>query len=126
VPNGNYNLLVKDTNNCSASANFTINYTRENCEDEVFVPQGFSPNGDGINDAYSIEGIEKYPENYLRIYNRWGTLVFEEKGYKNTWEGTSETGIGSNGERLPTGTYFYILELIPGKEAKSGYLYISK
>ena len=126
VPNGNYKLLVKDTNNCSASANYTINYTRENCEDEVFVPQGFSPNGDGINDAYSIEGIEKYPDNYLRIYNRWGTLVFEEKGYKNTWEGTSETGIGSNGERLPTGTYFYLLELIPGKEVKSGYLYISK
>ena len=126
VANGNYSLIVKDTNNCSANANYTINYTRENCEDEVFIPQGFSPDGDGINDAYFIEGIQKYPDNYLRIYNRWGTLVFEERGYKNTWEGTSETGIGSNGEKLPTGTYFYILELIPGKEVKSGYLYISK
>ena len=126
VSNGNYSLIVKDTNNCSASANYSINYTRENCDDEVFIPQGFSPDGDGINDAYFIEGIHKYPDNYLRIYNRWGTLVFEERGYKNTWEGTSETGIGSNGEKLPTGTYFYILELIPGKEAKSGYLYISK
>lgn len=126
VPNGSYTLTVKDTNNCKANANYIINYTRENCDDNIFTPQGFSPDGDGINDAFFIEGIDKYPDNYLRIYNRWGTLVFEERGYKNTWEGTSETGVGSNGEKLPTGTYFYVLELIPGKEVKSGYLYISK
>jgi gliding motility-associated-like protein len=90
------------------------------------MPQGFSPDGDGINDAYTIDGIEKFPDNYLRIYNRWGTLIFEEKGYKNTWKGTFEKGIGANNETLPTGTYFYVLELEPGKPTISGYLYISK
>ncbi|MDZ4667114.1 MAG: gliding motility-associated C-terminal domain-containing protein [bacterium] len=124
---GEYTLVVTDTFNCSTSGKYTIYYQKENCEQDVFVPQGFSPDGDGINDAYTIDGIEKFPNNHLRIYNRWGAMVFEEVGYKNTWKGTAETGIGSGtGETLPTGTYFYVLELEPGKPVISGYLYISK
>jgi gliding motility-associated-like protein len=123
---GEYSIVVTDKNNCGVTGKYTINYKKDNCEQDVFMPQGFSPDGDGINDGYTIDGIEKFPNNHLRIYNRWGTLVFEEKGYKNTWKGTFEKGIGANEETLPTGTYFYVLELEPGKPAISGYLYISK
>lgn len=124
---GDYTIVVTDTFNCSVSGKYTIYYQKENCEQDVFVPQGFSPDGDGINDVYTIDGIEKFPNNHLRIFNRWGGMVFEEVGYKNTWKGTAETGIGiGNGETLPTGTYFYVLELESGKPVISGYLYISK
>ena len=79
---------------------------------------GFTPNGDGVNDAFAIEGIDAFPEATVRVYNRWGNLVFEsEGGYANDWTGTWDGG------RLPAGTYFYLVE-IPGEEALSGYVYL--
>lgn len=68
----------------------------------IKIYNGFSPNGDGINDSFVIEGIESYPNNSLKIYNRWGTEVLTVKGYKNDWQGTW------NSTNLPDGTYFYI------------------
>ena len=70
----------------------------------VKIYNGFSPNGDGVNDNFVIEGIESYPNNSLKIYSRWGTEVFTVKGYKNDWQGTW------NGTNLPDGTYFYIFD----------------
>ncbi|MDP1726914.1 MAG: gliding motility-associated C-terminal domain-containing protein [Bacteroidota bacterium] len=128
VPNGQYIITVTDSNVCTSQKNYTINYSKESCENDVFIPQGFSPDEDGTNDVFKIEGIEKYPDNYLRIYNRWGGLVFEMHGYNNTWKGTVEAGvvIGGGDQRLPTGTYFYILDLAAGIKTISGYFYISK
>ena len=73
--------------------------------DGVEVYSGFSPNGDGWNEVFFIANIESKPDNYLRVYNRWGNLVYEVEGYKNNWTGTW------NGKLLPEGTYFYILEV---------------
>lgn len=128
VPNGLYTITVTDSNFCTSQKNYPVNYSKENCENAVFIPQGFSPDEDGTNDVFKIEGIEKYPDNYLRIYNRWGGLVFEMHGYDNTWRGTVEAGvvIGGGDQRLPTGTYFYILDLAAGIKTSSGYFYISK
>ncbi len=73
------------------------------CEDfEIFT--GVSPNDDGINDTFTIVGIERFPNNVLNIYNRWGNLVYQKKGYKNEWNGAWE------GMAVPDGTYFYMLE----------------
>ncbi len=80
---------------------------------------GFSPNGDGTNDLFKIEGIAQYPNNELIIYNRWGTKVFSQKGYKNAWDGTWNNTI------LPDGTYFYVLQDGEGKKY-SGYVEISR
>jgi gliding motility-associated-like protein len=76
---------------------------------EFIIFNGFSPNGDGMNEVFFIQGIEDYPESVTVIYNRWGARVFEEKGYRNTWKGTF------NGKDLPDGTYFYYLEDGKGK-----------
>lgn len=126
--NGNYTITVSDSAGCTAEKLFTINFQRADCEQKVFVPQGFSPDGDGVNDAFVIEGILNHPDNHLRIYNRWGSVVYEKYGYKNDWQGTQEEGtsLGSDDGRLPTGTYYFILKLDANSAAISGYIFISK
>lgn len=95
----------------------------------VFVPTGYSPNGDGKNDEFIIIGLENYPNNKLEIYNRWGNKVFEQAPYDNTWKGTVKNSVGYViGEGLlPSGTYFYLLDFgVPGVEQLSGYIVIRK
>lgn len=96
----------------------------------VKVPGGISPNGDGINDKLVIDGLDKYPNNKIQIFNRWGAVLFSAQNYQNDWAGTSEFGARVGGDTLPVGTYFYILDL--GEEApdseriNKGYIYLSK
>lgn len=87
----NYTVTVTDDCGRSASDIATISLI---CD--VVIPNVFSPNGDGHNDLFVIDGIE-YTSNTVRIYNRWGQLVFESSNYRNQW----------NGGDLPDGTYFY-------------------
>lgn len=86
--------------------------------DKVLVFNGISPNGDNKNDFWHIVGIEQFPNNEVRVFNRWGNLVFEEKGYSNqsAWQGTW------NGKDLPDGAYFYTIDLGDGSKILSGYL----
>ncbi len=67
------------------------------------VPDIITPNGDGKNDGFVIEGIDNYPNHELFIYNRWGNEVYFSNNYQNDWSGIR------NSEELPDGTYFYIL-----------------
>jgi gliding motility-associated-like protein len=75
----------------------------------LFIPQGFSPNGDGINETFVIKGLPD-GENELIIFNRWGSKVFESTNYDNTWDGAANRGSNGN-NKLPQGTYYYILNL---------------
>ncbi|MDP4226074.1 MAG: Ig-like domain-containing protein, partial [Bacteroidota bacterium] len=90
----------------------------------LFIPEGFSPNGDGINDYFVIHGGEKYTIN-IKIFNRWGNLVYEKKDYRNEWNGLSNVS-GAIGNELPEGTYFYILDFNNGNRPKAGYLTIKR
>jgi gliding motility-associated-like protein len=77
--------------------------------DDLYVFNGVSPNGDGNNDIWKVRGIEKYPDNTVMIFNRWGDKIREFANYNNTtrsWDGSNEQG-----ELLPDGTYFYILDI---------------
>jgi len=97
------------------------------CEEEApfLIPQGFSPNGDGVNDQFVIVGLDQFPDNALTIFNRWGNKVFEQKPYDNNWGGEDAVGSFSLGSGvLPEGTYFYILTL-EGDES-SGYIYLNR
>ena len=87
----------------------------------LIIYDGFSPNDDGVNDSFRIEGIENYPGNTVRIFNRWGNRVFTQDGYKNEWSGTWD---GRN--ILPDGTYFYIIDLGDGSDPLKGSLYIRR
>ncbi len=89
------------------------------CE-EVIVFSGFSPNRDDVNDFFTIRGLEGHPNNKVRVFNRWGNMIFEGENYQNNWDGTW------NGGRLPQGTYFYMVELNdPSKTKLSGAVYIA-
>ena len=81
---------------------------------------GLSPNGDGLNDVFQIDGIEDFPNNKLQIFNRWGNRVYIMDGYKNEWNGTY-----NESEMLPDGTYFYLLDDGEGQHY-SGWLQIRR
>ncbi|MBD0825409.1 DUF7507 domain-containing protein [Aestuariibaculum marinum] len=105
--------------------------TADEADFEIF--NGISPDGDGLNDFFRIEGIDNYPNNNLQIYNRWGVLVYETNGYGingKVFTGISEgrATIRKN-EELPTGTYFYILTRLLSNDdplVNKGYLYIKR
>lgn len=69
------------------------------------LPNVFSPNQDGINDIFEIDNL---PQNgHLQVYNRWGTLVYEQRSYNNLWQGLS-----TNSNELAEGVYFVILSYL--------------
>jgi gliding motility-associated-like protein len=68
----------------------------------LFFYSAFTPNNDGDNDFFYIGNLNKYPENNLKIYNRYGKLIYNISNYDNSWDGNYL------GNAVPTGTYFYI------------------
>jgi gliding motility-associated-like protein len=93
---------------------------------DIVVPEGFSPNGDGINDYLKIKNIELYPDNHLLIFNRWGNKLYEGKPYMNEWDGRNYEGGNLGTDELPVGTYFYILDLGDGSSVKKGFIYLAR
>ncbi|PKP39801.1 MAG: hypothetical protein CVT96_11560, partial [Bacteroidetes bacterium HGW-Bacteroidetes-13] len=101
---------------------------------DLIIYNGISDNGDGSNDSFTIKGIERFPDNLVEIYNRWGVKVFDTKGYGSPG-GKVFTGISdgrstlNKNEKLPEGTYFYVLKYKDGNNQnreKAGYLYINR
>jgi uncharacterized repeat protein (TIGR01451 family)/gliding motility-associated-like protein len=92
---------------------------------DFFIPEGFSPNDDGVNDLFVIRGISHFPENNIVIFNRWGNKVFEASPYQSTWDGKSTNNLQIGGEDLPVGTYFYVLELGDGSDFYKGTIYLN-
>jgi gliding motility-associated-like protein len=106
---GTYQLIVTDSNGCVDSASIFITNTGITC---IQIGGVFTPNGDGTNDTWEIPGIENYPDATVEIFNRWGQQIFYSNGYNSPWNGTY------NNERLPTGDYFYIIDLGDGNPLK--------
>ena len=96
----------------------------ELCTNQLIIPEAFTPNGDDINDTFQILGLYNYSSNSITIFNRWGSKVFSSKDYDSNWGGVVE---GAN--LLPSGVYFYILELTTEsqtQEIKKGTIYIQR
>ena len=91
-------------------------------DEPTLVPaQAFTPNGDGNNDAWVIPGIDNYPNNRVSVYNRWGHEVFATQSYRNNWEGFYK----SRNEKLPAGSYLYIIDLGDGSAPLQGWIFIN-
>lgn len=91
---------------------------------EVTIYNAVSPNGDGLNDVFFVEGIEFFPESKLYIFNAYGSEVFRSTGYENDWDGTT-----SDGRLLPAGTYYYRMQLnseLGPREELQGYIELQR
>ena len=108
---------TNQVNNSSTIETFPTNF---------FIPEGFSPNGDGINDLFVIRGIDNYPHNAFNVFNRWGDKVYSADAYQSNWDGKATMGVRVGGDELPVGTYFYTLDLGDGSKAYKGSIYLNK
>ena len=114
---------------CYVCGGETISEPAELIISELFIPNAFSPDGDGINDTWNIRGgLYNYPNNNLVIFNRWGLKIYEADGYNNNWDGTNKGNSNSgNDSKLPVGTYYYVLDLNGnGKNVKKGFIYLTR
>ena len=117
-------LVVTATSAEGCSSNDTVVITVV-C-DTLFIPSGFSPNGDGVNDFFEISAINRYPDAVLKIFNRWGDLVYSKEHYDNSWNGFSNTDMIRMGEILPNGTYYYVFKPGNGDDNQAGYVILRR
>ncbi len=99
------------------TCDFEVNMTEVPEEIELEVYKALSPNNDGFNDVWRIKGIENYPKNRVTVFDRWGREVYSVNGYNNEnvmWDGLN------GGKTLPTGTYFYVIEINNGASVLRG------
>ena len=127
VGTDSFTYTIQDVDGEQSTATVTVIVTLS--PNTLVIYKGFSPNGDGSNDEWVIDGILLYPGNTVQVFNRWGNLVFKEEGYDNlskVWFGQSNEGWVVGGNELPDGTYFYMVDLGDGSEAKSGYVMLKR
>ncbi|PJJ83486.1 FG-GAP-like repeat-containing protein [Mucilaginibacter auburnensis] len=86
---------------------------------DIKIPNTFTPNGDGINDVWTIPELSFFPNCIVNIFDRNGSLIFFSRGYSNAWDGSV------NGKKLPTGTYYYVIKTDGAKGLqRNGYITI--
>lgn len=107
---GTVHLMVTDQNGCTATETININ---SYCDD-IRMANTFTPNGDGINDTWTITGLENDASSNVKVFNRSGSLIFESCGYATPWNGTR------NGQQLPAGSYYYLINTKNNKRVLSG------
>jgi gliding motility-associated-like protein len=106
-----YQLMVTTTAGCPASGTITVTVLTA-----ITVPNAFTPNGDGFNDIWNIKDLIYYPNCMVSVYDRYGGLVYQSKGYSQPWDGTR------NGSQVPVGTYYYIIDLRNSTPKLTGYV----
>ena len=111
-----YTLRAENAAGCRTEISVLIRVTAR-----VWVPEVFTPNGDGINDVWELKGIDAYPQAEVTIYNRWGQVIFQsDVGYSRRFDGTL------SGEALPLGTYTYTLRPSPEQPLLRGVLLLAR
>ena len=122
-------IYVRAESAAGCEAIVTVEFVVEVCE--IVIPQGISPNGDGMNDTFDISGLELHPNFVLKIFDRRGIMVYSANASSSDWDGRATE---QNGELLPVGTYFYTLQLndAPGdarfegtQQLYSGWVYLN-
>jgi gliding motility-associated-like protein len=106
---GTYNVCLII---CGQACPDTICYNYEVQPTEVIAPNVITPNGDGKNDTLVFRNLEYFPNSVLRIYNRWGSLVYDSPNYQNDW----------TGGKVSDGTYYYVLYITEKQEEQKGFV----
>jgi gliding motility-associated-like protein len=113
---------IGDNADTEDEAIVTDNQDPNSGEGETVVSaEAFTPNGDNINDTWIIKNIENYPNAVVTVYNRYGHEVFKAINYANNWDGTFK----SNSQRVPPGSYYYVIELPLGTKPLNGWMFIN-
>lgn len=107
-----YTLTVTTKDNCSANSTVKVKVLQP----DIIIPTVFTPNHDGINDAWNIKYIDQFSSCTVSVFNRYGQRVFYSSGYTQPWDGTCKN------RQVPAATYYYIIDLKNGAPVKSGYL----
>jgi gliding motility-associated-like protein/uncharacterized repeat protein (TIGR01451 family) len=96
-------------------------------QDDLVISKAVTANFDGINEFFTITGTESCGFVYeLQIFNRWGSKIYDNSNYQNDWNGTASSGSIGNSEFVPTGTYYYVLNIMnSGLEPVTGPIYVS-
>ena len=124
-----YYASLISASGCESLTRLEIKVSVKDCIDpNIVIPDGFSPNGDGINDLFTIKNIRTlYPKFSITIYNRWGNILFEGNASKPDWDGNNDKGMKIGGSHLPIGVYFFILNFNDNiKKDIQGRLYLSR
>lgn len=106
-----YKLLVNTPGDCKANGAVTIITITQ-----VDIPNAFSPNGDGVNDVWRIAGLSSYAGCTVEVFNRYGQIVFQSRGYNTPWNGTFK------GHYIPVGTYYYIITTDKTTKPRTGFV----
>jgi gliding motility-associated-like protein len=101
---GNYDLTVTDKYGRQVTATGTVEGYTQNLSC-LNIPSAFTPDGDGVNDVWVIRSLSEYTSSKVEIFNQWGSLVFKSTGYQTPWDGKY------NGEAVPAGAYYYVIDL---------------
>jgi gliding motility-associated-like protein len=111
-----YTVSIIDTFGCVYVEYVTVNVTVSTSD--IVIADLITANGDGFNDIWNIMGIESFSDTKVFVFNTSGNMVFESQDYQNDWDGTW------NGNQLPDGTYYYIVEIVGESDVRKGFVTI--
>ena len=118
--------MFNPTTGCESSVRLAVTPDLTSCG-KIVLPDGFSPNGDGVNDTFSYNNLEiLYPKFEIEIFNRYGNVIYKGTAATPRFDGTSnQSGLGNG--KLPVGVYFYIFKFNDGQnKPEQGRLYLSR
>ncbi len=121
-----YATLIDDVTGCESSLRLTVNPDLTSCG-KLVLPDGFSPNGDGVNDTFDYNNLDiLYPNFEIQIFNRYGNIVYKGNASTPRFDGISNQSSLGKG-KLPVGVYFYIFNFNDGEnKPEQGRLYLSR
>ncbi len=115
LKNGSHDIYVTDANGCNAIVTVDLESMLD-----VVIPPFFTPNGDGSNDRWEIDGIDKFPDSVIKIYNRYGKLLIKYFGSDPGWDGRYL------GKPVPTDDYWYVIELANTRKILKGHITLKR
>ena len=127
-----YGFDLSTSTNCISEDHLEVKVSLSHCDETeyetFFVPDGFSPNGDNVNDTFTILKIDfLYPNYTLEIYNRYGNVMYKGNKNKPDWDGKNSEGAGFGDGIAPNGVYFYVIHFNKdNKPPQQGRLYLNR
>ncbi|NCD70413.1 gliding motility-associated C-terminal domain-containing protein [Mucilaginibacter agri] len=112
-----YQLTATEAGGCTATANVTVTVLPK-LKINLDIPNTFTPNGDGVHDTWEIPKLADFPQSTIKVYTRYGSLIYQSVGYTKSWDGTYQN------QKLVTGTYYYVIDLKIDEPLFSGFVYI--